>query len=94
MSKPSSYLAEKIDALENKFKVENEKDKDKISREYNGGLDAPRAGSGRRPRHCKYLLSLPWIVLYCFMHINIYFLLNYLKIILQIIGILAINPKF
>ena len=57
MSKPSSYLADKIDALENKFKVENEKDKDKASKEYNGGLDAPRAGSGRRPRNCKYLLS-------------------------------------
>ncbi|KAK6620850.1 hypothetical protein RUM43_011146 [Polyplax serrata] len=59
MSKPSSYLADKIDALENKFKVENEKDKDKISREFNGGLDAPRAGSGRRPKHLTELSGTP-----------------------------------
>lgn len=51
MSNQNSHLAEKIEALEFRFKVENEKEKDKSSKEFNGSLDAPRPGSGRRPKN-------------------------------------------
>lgn len=65
MSIQSSPLAEKIDALEYKLKIENEKEKekDKGSKEFNGSLDAPRPGSGRRPKLCKYLTV--YLEFYC-----------------------------
>lgn len=60
MSIPSTEkIAEKIEALEYKLKAENDKEKDKSSKEFNGSLDAPRPGSGRRPKNCKYYFSLP-----------------------------------